>query len=120
MNPIPAWLADQPADVQAELNNLLSYNPEQEFVQALAELLPSVPGAGLVDLYYDIFYFCRPVFRVAVEQLHRPDDLSDFLRLAERAIVNAADVEAFKAQCSTPDDVDEVIFWLKRYLAARA
>lgn len=120
MNPIPAWLANQATDVQAELNNLLSYNPEPEFVQALADLLPLVPGAGLVDLYYDIFYFCRPVFRVAVEQLHRPDDLSDFLRLAERAIVDAADVEAFKAQCSTPDDVDEVIFWLKRYSAVRA
>ncbi len=119
MNPIPAWLANQAADVQAELNNLLSYNPEPEFVLALVDLMPLVPHAGLVDLYYDVFYCCRPVFRIAVEQLHRPDELSDFLRLAERAIVDAADVEAFRAQCATPDDVDEVIFWLKRYLAVR-
>lgn len=111
------WLHNQTANVRAELDNLLAYHPEPEFIEQLAELLPVVPVAGLIDLYYDIFYCCRPVFRIAARQLHSPEELSSFLALAERALANTRDSEAFTAGCRS-DDVDTVITWLKRHAAA--
>jgi len=113
------WLAAQSAAVRAELENLLAYRPEAEFMQSLAELLPVVPQAGLIDLYYDIFYCCRPVFRIAVRQLHTPEELADFLQTAERALLDAEDAAACAAACADDADVDEVIFWLKRHMLAR-
>lgn len=112
------WLGAQSAAVRAELENLLGYRVEPEFLQQLAALLPIVPRPGLIDLYYDIFYCCPPVFRIAVQQLHTPEELADFLQLAERALLDAADAEAFAAAGLT--DVDEVIFWLKRRVLARS
>lgn len=114
-----AWLAAQSPAVRAELDNLLAYRPEEEFIRTLAELLPVVPCAGLIDLYYDIFYCCRPVFRIAVRQLHDPDELAIFLQTAERALPEAEDAAACTAACADMDDVDEVIFWLKRHTRAR-
>jgi hypothetical protein len=69
---LTCWLNKQAADVRMELNNLLAYDPEPEFLLALLESLPVVPNAGLVDLYYDIYYCCRPVFKMAIKQLHSP------------------------------------------------
>ena len=114
-----AWLAAQSPAVRAELDNLLAYRPEEEFIRTLAELLPVVPCAGLIDLYYDIFYCCRPVFRIAVRQLHDPDELAVFLQTAERALPETEDAAACMAACGDMDDVDEVIFWLKRHTLAR-
>jgi hypothetical protein len=118
-DPLGSWLIRQSPEVRAELENLLAYKPEPEFIRTLAELLPSVPQAGLIDLYYDIFHCCRPVFRIAVRQLHSPAELADFLLLAERVLIDAADNAAFAAACSDDDDVDEVIFWLKRQALAQ-
>lgn len=114
-----AWLAAQSAAVRAELENLLAYRPEAEFIESLAELLPVVPQAGLIDLYYDIFYCCRPVFRIAVRQLHTPEELADFLQTAERALLDAEDAAACAAACTDEADIDEVVFWLKRHGLAR-
>lgn len=116
---LTTWLAAQSAAVRAELENLLAYRPEAEFMLSLAELLPVVPQAGLIDLYYDIFYCCRPVFRIAVRQLHTPEELADFLQTAERALLDAEDAAACAAACADDADVDEVIFWLKRHMLAR-
>ena len=114
------WLDAQSAEVRAELDNLLTYKPEAEFIQALADWLPVVPCAGLVDLYYDIFYCCKPVLNVAVRHLHDPDELSRFLLLAERALVDETDFDAFTACWSDDDDIDEIIFWLKRHASLKA
>lgn len=115
---LTAWLAAQSAAVRAELENLLAYRPEAEFMLGLAELLPIVPQAGLIDLYYDIYYCCRPVFRIAVRQLHTPEELAAFLQTAEGALLDAEDGAACAAACADETDVDEVIFWLKRHTLA--
>jgi hypothetical protein len=114
---IAAWIAAQSPDVRAELDNLIDYRPEPEFTQLLAELLPVVPRPGLVDLYYDIWYCIqsRLALRFAVQQLHVQDELAQYLALAERVLVDAASCEAFDSQLSDADDVEEVIFWLKRW-----
>lgn len=115
------WLDRQSADVRAELGNLLAYQPEPEFIQGLADRLPIVPAAGLIDLYYDIFYCCQPAFNIAVRQLHVPEALSGFLRLAESALVDSDDFAAFSASwADEAEDIDEVIFWLKRRAALKA
>ena len=119
-DPLPLWLSQQSADIRAELINLLKYKPEPEFVQILADLLPVIPAPGLVDLYYDIFYCCKPVLKIAIKQLHSPEELSSFLVLAERALVNQSDHEAFLSACSAEEEVDEVIFWLKRHASLSA
>lgn len=111
-----AWLGNQPPAVRAELDNLLSYGPDPEFVPQLAALLPTVPCAGLVDLYYDIWY-CVPsrlAFRIAVRLLHDPGKLSDFLMLAERVLVDEPTCNAFAAQVQEDDELHEVVGWLKR------
>lgn len=120
IDPLPAWLDKQTADVRAELNNLLAYKPEPEFVRTLAEFLPVVPGTGLVDLYYDIFYCCKPVFIMSLKQLHSSEELSRFLVIAEQALVDMADIDAFASACSDGEDIDEIIFWLKRRARLRA
>lgn len=117
--PQAAWLAAQSADVRDELENLLAYRPEAEFIRSLVECLPVVPRAGLIDLYYDIFYCCRPVFRLAMRHLHSPEELSGFLRLAERALADPADAEALAAAELDADDIDAVIFWLRRRTPGR-
>lgn len=116
---ISLWLNAQSAAVRAELDNLLDYKPEAEFIQVLAELLPVIPCAGLVDLYYDIYYCCKPALRVAVRNLHDPEELSRFLLLAEAALIDQADFDAFTAGWSETDDIDEIIFWLKRHAALK-
>jgi len=113
---IPTWLAAQSPDVRAELENLIDYRPEPEFVRLLAEILPVVPRPGLVDLYYDVWYCvpCRLALRIAMKQIHSPDELAQYLALAERVLVDRATSAEFDAQLSDADDVDEVIFWMKR------
>lgn len=113
------WLDNQSAAVRAELDNLVSYGPDPEFVPQLAALLPTVPCAGLVDLYYDIWY-CVPsrlAFRLAVRLLHDPEKLTDYLMLAERVLVDALACDAFAAQVHENDELHEVIGWLKRRVA---
>jgi hypothetical protein len=102
--------------VRAELANLSDYRPEPEFTLLLSELLPVVPCPGLVDLYYDIWccISSRLALRVAVKQVHTHQELAQYLALAERVLVDAASCEAFESQLSDADDVDEVVFWLKR------
>lgn len=110
------WLDAQSPDVRAELANLIDYRPEPEFICLLAELLPVVPCPGLVDLYYDIWY-CVPsrlALRIAIRQIHAPEALAQYLALTERVLLDAAVCTAFESQLSEADDVDEVIFWLKR------
>lgn len=113
------WLDAQSVEVRAELDNLLAYKPEAEFMQVLADRLPVVPCAGLVDLYYDIFYCCKPALNVAVRNLHDPEELSRFLLLAEQALVDSADFDAFRSCWSDDGDIDEIIFWLKRRAAGK-
>lgn len=113
---IPTWIAAQSPDVQAELANLIGFRPEPEFVRLLAEMLPVVPRPGLVDLYYDVWY-CVPsrlALRIAMKQVHSPDELSQYLALAERVLVDVETCEDLDGQFSDADDVDEVIFWMKR------
>lgn len=113
---IATWIAAQSPDVRAELENLIDYRPEPEFMLLLEESFPVVPCPGLVDLYYDIWY-CIPsplALRVAVKQIHIQEVLAQYLALAERVLVDAASCEAFESQLSDADDVEEVIFWLKR------
>ena len=113
---IATWIAAQSPDVRAELANLIDYRPEPEFTLVLSEVLPVVPCTGLVDLYYDIWY-CIPsrlALRIAVRQVHTQEELAQYLALAERVLVDAAACEAFESQLSDADDVEEVIFWLKR------
>lgn len=113
---IATWIAAQSPDVRSELANLIAYRPEPEFTLLLAELLPVVPCPGLVDLYYDIWY-CIPsrlALRIAVKQLHVQEELAQYLALAERVLVDAASCAAFESQVSDADDVEEVVFWLKR------
>jgi hypothetical protein len=117
---LTVWLSNQSAGVRAEVVNLLEYKPESEFIQTLADLLPIVPVIGLVDLYYDIFYCCKPVFKMAIKHLHSPEALSNFLVLAERALVSKSDFDAFLSDCSDGDEIDEVIFWLKRHASLHA
>ena len=110
------WIAAQSPDVRAELANFIDYRPETEFIRLLAELLPVVPCSGLVDLYYDIWY-CVPsrlALRIAMKQIHSPDELAQYLALAERVLVDAATCADFDAHLSDEDDVEEVIFWMKR------
>lgn len=110
------WIAAQSPDVRAELANLIDYRPEPEFIHLLAELLPAVPSSGLVDLYYDIWY-CVPsrlALRIAMRQIHSPDELAQYLLLAERVLVDAAACAAFEGQLSEAADADEVVFWMKR------
>ena len=116
---IAAWVAAQCPDVRAELANLIDYRPEPEFIQLLSELLPLVPCPGLVDLYYDIWY-CVPsrlALRIAMKQVHTPDELVQYLALAERVLINPTVCMGFEGQLSDADDVDEVVFWLKRRAA---
>lgn len=111
-----AWLDEQAASVRAELDNLISYGPDPEFIRQMTELLPVVPCAGLIDLYYDIWY-CVPsrlAFRIAVRLLHDPERVSAFLTLAERVLVDPAACEAFEAQIHEDDEPYEVTAWLKR------
>lgn len=113
---IPTWIAAQSPDVRAELENFIEYRPEPEFVRLLAEMLPVVPCPGLVDLYYDIWY-CIPSrlsLRIAMKQVHSPDELEQYLTLAERVLGDTATCADFEMQLSDADDVDEVVFWLKR------
>lgn len=113
---IPAWMAAQSPDVRAELANLIDYHPEPEFLRLLAELQPVVPSPGLVDLYYDIWY-CVPsrlALRIAMKQVHVPDELAQYLALTERVLVDATVCAAFESPFSDVDDVEEVVFWLKR------
>ena len=110
------WIAAQSPDVRAELANLIDYHPEPEFIGLLSALLPVVPRPGLVDLYYDIWY-CIPsrlASRIAMKQIHAQEALSQYLALAERVLVDAPAIEAFEGQLSDADDVEEVVFWLKR------
>lgn len=115
-HPTATWLDNQSADVRAELNNLIAYQAEPEFVRLLAELLPVVPGPGLIDLYYDIWYCIpsRPALRIAVRQVHSPEELAAYLALTERVLIDSPACQAFDDQLSEADDLDEVIFWLKR------
>lgn len=113
------WIAAQSPDVRAELANLIDYRPEPEFIGLLSAALPVVPCPGLVDLYYDIWY-CIPsrlASRIAMKQIHAPEPLAQYLALAERVLVDAAAIEAFEGQLSDADDVEEVVFWLKRRAA---
>jgi len=113
---IVAWLDIQSADVRGELDNLMAYRPESEFIESLSELLPVIPCRGLVDFYYDIWYCvpCRMAFKVAVKQLHRPAELAEYLALTETVLVNKSACEDFVAQFGGDDDLDEIIFWLRR------
>ena len=109
-------MAAQSPDVQAELANLIDFRPEPEFVRLLAETLPVVPCPGLVDIYYDIWY-CIPsrlALRIAMKQVHSPDELAQYLVLAERVLIDTATCADFDGQLSDADDVEEVVFWLKR------
>jgi hypothetical protein len=111
-----SWFDNQSADVRAELGNLIDYRPEPEFILLLSKLLPMVPCRGLIDLYYDIWY-CVPVrlaFRIAVRQLHHPEELAEYLALTERVLVDLKACDAFSEQLNEDSDVDEVLFWLKR------
>lgn len=113
---IATWIDAQSPDVRAELANLIDYRPEPEFTLLLSELLPVVPCPGLVDLYYDLWY-CIPsrvALRIAVKQIHIQAELAQYLALAESVLFDAASCEAFDSQLSDADDVDEVIFWMKR------
>lgn len=110
------WIAAQSPDVRAELANLIDYRPEPEFICLLSELLPVVPCPGLVDLYYDIWY-CIPsrlALRIAMKQVHAQEELAQYLALTERVLVDAAAIEAFEGQLSDADDVENIVFWLKR------
>lgn len=113
---IPVWLDTQSAAVRAELDNLIGYGPDPEFVRLLAELLPVIPCTGLIDLYYDIWYCVasRLAFRIAVRHIHDPEKLADFLLLAERVLLAEPTREAFAAQVHEDDELREVIEWLKR------
>lgn len=113
---IATWIDAQSPEVRAELANLMDYRPEPEFTLLLSELLPVVPRPGLVDLYYDLWY-CIPsrlALRIAVKQIHIQEELAQYLALAERVLVDAASCAAFESQLTDVDDVEEVIFWLKR------
>ena len=75
-----------------------------------------VPCAGLIDLYYDIWY-CVPsrlAFRIAVLHMHDAETLSDFLGLAERVLVDALACDAFAEQIHDDDELYEITGWLKR------
>mgnify|MGYP000010461878 FL=1 len=110
------WLDSQSPEVRTELDNLISYGPDPEFIRLLAELLPRIPCAGLVDLYYDIWY-CVPsrlAFRIALKQLHDPEKLSDFLVLSERVLSDGQTREAFATLIRDDDELHEITGWLKR------
>jgi len=40
--------------------------------------------------------------------------LAQYLALVERVLVDAAAIEAFEGQVSDADEVEKVVFWLKR------
>lgn len=50
----------------------------------------------------------------AMKQVYAYETLAQYLALAERVLVDAAATEAFEGQLSDADDVEEVVFWLKR------
>lgn len=110
------WLDHQSADVRAELNNLIAYQPEPEFIRLLAEWLPVVPRPGLIDLYYDIWHFVpnRQALKIAIQRVHTPEELSAYLALTEQVLIDGAACQAFEHQLADDDDLDEVIYWLKR------
>jgi hypothetical protein len=110
------WQDHQSVDVRAELNNLIAYQPELEFIRLLAECLPVIPCPGLIDLYYDIWHCVpsRQALRIAINRVHTPEELSSYLALTERVLINGTTYEDFDGQFSEDDDLDEVIFWLKR------
>lgn len=117
MPPVMAtWLDNQSAEVRAELNNLIAYQPEREFIQLLAEWLPVVPRPGLIDLYYDIWHCVpsRQALKIALRWVHSPEELAAFLALTERVLIDGPACRDFDEQLSEADDLDEVIFWLKR------
>lgn len=81
-----------------------------------------IPSSGtevflaVVDLYYDVWY-CVPsrlALRIAMKQIHSPDELAEYLALSERVLVEPSTCADFKKQLSDADDVEEVVFWLKR------
>jgi len=111
-----SWLDHQSVDVRAELNNLLAYQPEPEFIRLLAELLPIVSGSGLIDLYYDIWHCVpsRQAVRIAIKSVHTPEELSAYLTLTERALIDGPACQDFDDHFSEDADLDEVIYWLKR------
>jgi len=115
-HPTATWLDNQSADVRAELNNLIAYRAEPEFVRLIAELLPVVPSPGLIDLYYDIWYCIpsRQALRIAIRRVHSPGELAAYLALTERVLIDGPACQAFADQFSEDDDLDAVIFWLKR------
>lgn len=89
-NSTAAWLDNQSVSVRAEVNNLIDYRPDPEFIHLLAEWLPVVPCPGLIDLYYDIWH-CVPsrlALRIAVKQVHTPEELSEYLALTERVFID--------------------------------
>jgi hypothetical protein len=110
------WLEHQSADVRAELSNLIAYQAEPEFIRLLAERLPVVPCSGLIDLYYDIWY-CVPsrlALKIALRRVYTPAELADYLALIERVLIDGPVCQDFDNQLSDEDDLDTVIFWLKR------
>lgn len=114
--PTATWLDQQSADVRAELGNLIAYQAEPEFIRLLAERLPVVPCPGLIDLYYDIWY-CVPsrlALTIALGRVHTPAELAEYLALTERVLSDGPVCQDFDTQLSDEDDLDTVIFWLKR------
>lgn len=110
------WLDHQSADVRAELSNLIAYQPEPEFISLLAECLPVIPCPGLIDLYYDIWHCVpsRQALRIAINRVHTPEELSSYLALTERVLIDGPACEDFDGQFSEDDDLGGVIFWLER------
>lgn len=49
-----------------------------------------------------------------MKQIHSPDELAEYLALSERVLVEPSTCADFKKQLSDADDVEEVVFWLKR------
>lgn len=110
------WLDNQSAAIRAELNNLIAYQAEAEFIRLLVEMLPVVPCPGLIDLYYDIWH-CVPsrlALKIAVRQVHVPEELAAYLALTERVLVDDQVCQDFDDDFSDDDDLEEIGFWLKR------
>lgn len=49
-----------------------------------------------------------------MKQLNIQEELAQYLALAERVLFDTASCAAFESQLSDADDVEEVVFWLKR------
>jgi hypothetical protein len=110
------WLDNQSHSVRAEVNNLIAYRPDHEFMRLLAEWLPVVPCPGLIDLYYDIWH-CVPsrlTSRIAIKQVHTQEALAEYLALTERVLMDDRAGKDFDEQHAEGDNLDAVIFWLKR------